>query len=75
MQYVWQGRKPHRRTTLQYTQGDKHKARQASGIEIQEILPGESFEPTPAELASFGDLMQPVGAGLRMAPASDTPEE
>ena len=65
MLYNWRGPKPHRRH--RNIQGDHGLVR------IQPILiaPGEAFEPTPEELAAFGDLLEPVDASLRSEEATD----
>jgi hypothetical protein len=65
MHYKWIGAKPHRRTVL------KSGGARSNDWSIQEIKPGEVFEPTDGELKSFKDLLEPIGAGLAVAAESD----
>ena len=43
------------------------------GVEMHEIQPGEVFEPTAKEVASFGDLMAPVGPSPVIREESEEP--
>jgi hypothetical protein len=62
MMYIWISRKPHRRHVIEH-----------GVVKTVFIEPGQQFEPTPAELLSFGDRMEPVGQSLRAEGADDPP--
>lgn len=66
MLYEWMGRKPHKRHQNVLATGGRGKSRVAS-INVLEIKPGRTFEPTPDEIKFFGDLLRPVGESLRVA--------
>lgn len=66
MLHTWQGRKPHVRAVMGEAQEGKRP-----GVTLLAFHPGEVFEPTAAELQSFGDLLTPVAEGLRVAEVSE----
>lgn len=72
MLYRWVGRKPLQRTqNVLETSGPARGRGKPIGIETHEIVQGETFEPSAAEIHSFRDLMEPVGASLHVVDAEN----
>ena len=69
MLHYWRGKHPHRRQVNEI--GARGRVMGTSTVLIQ---PGETFEPTEAELQGFRDLMEPVGHTLR-GETSTTPDD
>ena len=63
--YRWLGRKPLQRAHNVMSTLSRDKGKPV-GVEYAEIGQGEVFEATDAEVISFRDLMEPVGASLRV---------
>ena len=69
MLYKWVGRKPLHRTHNVLATTGRGRGKPI-GIETHDVCYGETFAPSEAEVVSFGDLMEQVGASLAVASAA-----
>jgi len=67
MLYRWMAKKPLQRVHNVFAATTGRGRAKPTGTEVTEVCQGETFEPTEAELTSFRDLMEPVGASLHVA--------
>lgn len=73
MAYRWIGRKPHHRSVSIFEGSGRQ--RRVVGVELNDVQPGDLFEPTPAELRSFPDLIEMVGGHADAEEKALAPQE